>query len=305
MVFSTAEMSFHPAGPVVRLFRFVRVLLHLAVGVAKAGLIYTRVDKTRQALMLKRWSAGLLTILNVRLSVKGEPPPAASPNTMLVANHISWLDILALNAVCPSRFVSKAEVRGWPVIGWLCEKAGTLFIERARRRATAGVNQTIGGALGAGDCIGIFPEGTTSDGTMVGHFHASLLQPAVSAQAWLCPVAIRYCRPDGAVQTAAAYVDDMSFMDSLKRILAQPVIHVELAFLPPIFSEGKNRRELARLAETAIASALNLAAPRREPGKSHDLPAAPPKDSRPKNIPYPAPADLPEAADRALTSARK
>ncbi|PIQ09732.1 MAG: 1-acyl-sn-glycerol-3-phosphate acyltransferase [Hydrogenophilales bacterium CG_4_9_14_3_um_filter_59_35] len=226
--------------------------------------------------MIRRWSVRVLAILHVRLSVKGEVPDPSAAGVMFVANHISWLDIYLLDAVCPVRFVSKAEVRAWPVIGWLAVKIGTLFIERARRHDTARAGREVVDALGQGDCVAVFPEGTTSNGTWLRPFHASLLQSAITSGARLWPVAIRYVHRDGTANLSPAYVDDMSFGASLFRILNQPDMEAEITYLEPLPVQGRSRRELAALAEKAIANALNLAAPGRKSDKPVYLPVAPP-----------------------------
>ncbi|MBI2313594.1 MAG: 1-acyl-sn-glycerol-3-phosphate acyltransferase [Betaproteobacteria bacterium] len=222
--------------------------------------------------MVREWSSQLLAILHVRLRVEGAPP--AGP-VLLVSNHISWLDIFVLDAVCATRFVAKVEVRSWPVIGWLCARAGTLFIERERRHDTGRASRTMLAALEAGDAVAVYPEGTTTDGTWLRHFHTSLLQPAVATGAAVRPATIRYLEADGRIAVAPAYVDDLTIWDSLLNIVAMPEIHAVMTFLPPIPAAGKNRRELTRAAEEAIASALSLAAPRRPPGTPGGPPAAP------------------------------
>lgn len=236
--------------------------------------------------MVRRWSSRLLSILNVRLQVEGAPP-SASGAILVVANHVSWLEIFLLFTVLRMRFVAKAEVRSWPLVGWLCLRTGTLFIERERRHDTGRVNQSMAAALEAGDAVGVFPEGTTTDGTWLRHFHTSLLQPAVLAGAPVCPVALRYHDGHGRVSTAPAYVDDLSFWDSVKNILAAPEIHAVMRFLPLIPFAGRNRRELTRLAEEAIASALSLAVRHKPPETPGGPKAAPPTIPRPTGSPSP------------------
>lgn len=214
--------------------------------------------------MARNWSARLLSILNIRLRYRGTPPSAEIQRAMLAANHVSWLDVYSLITVCPARFVAKAEIRGWPLLGWLSRNAGTLFIERSKRSDTARINDRISEALMIGDRVAVFPEGTTSDGTALKHFHASLLQPAVTVAAMLYPVAIRYTDVTGKLSTAAPYVE-IPLTVSLGRILRQRRIDVELIFADPISSSGKNRRELARAAEQAIALALSLPVPHKSP----------------------------------------
>lgn len=266
--------------------RLLRLALHFVEALFRAAFLYPRASGPDQTQMLRRWSFKLLSILNVRLRVEGTPPPASGA-VLVVANHVSWLEIFLLFTVLRMRFVAKAEVRSWPLAGWLCLRTGTLFIERERRQATGRVNQSMTAALKAGDAVGVFPEGTTTNGAWLRHFHASLLQPAVLAGAPVCPVALRYHDGQGRVSTAPAYVDDLSFWDSVKNILAAPEIHAVLHFLPPIPSAGRNRRELARLAEEAIAGALSLEVRHRPPETPGGPKAAPPTIPRPTGSPSP------------------
>lgn len=254
-------------GFLIRNWRLVWLVLHLLVGVIKAALLLPLVGRARRTELIRRWSLRVLAILNVRLSVKGEVPDLSAAGVMFVANHISWLDIYLLDAVCPVRFVSKAEVRAWPVVGWLAERIGTLFIERARRHDTARAGREVVDALMQGDCVAVFPEGTTGNGTMLRPFHASLLQSAINSEARLWPVAIRYVHRDGTANLSPAYVDDMSFSDSLRRVLAEPELVAEITYLEPLPVQGRSRRELAALAEQAIANALNLTVHGRKSGK--------------------------------------
>jgi 1-acyl-sn-glycerol-3-phosphate acyltransferase len=253
----------------IQIFRSIRLLLHVISGLIQSA-VYPHLDQPAQRRMAQRWSAQLLAILCIRLRHCGAPPSTEAPRVMLAANHISWLDVYSLNAVCPARFVAKAEIRGWPLLGWLSRNAGTLFIERTKRSDTARINADIADVLKVGDRVAVFPEGTTNDGTALRHFHASLLQSAVTASAILYPVAIRYTDIAGEISKAASYVN-ISLLESLRRVLAQPRIDVELIFTSPIDSSGKNRRELARYAEQAIAHALSLPLPHKAPEKSGDL----------------------------------
>lgn len=259
---------------IVRAWRLLRLGLHILRGLLTAAVVLPWSTSSLRLTLNREWSRSLLALLGVRLSIHGTPPNGASHKVMVVANHVSWLDIYLLNAAWPVRFVSKAEVRNWPVVGWLAEVTGTLFLERGKRRDTARINTAITSALSQGDCVAFFPEGTTTDGTHLRTFLASLLQPAIDAGAELRPVALRYFNADGSINTRAAYYDDMSMLDSLRNILAQREIRAELLFLESISCANKTRRELARQAEAAISSALNLANPHRTPETPDDPRAA-------------------------------
>ena len=242
---------------IIGVFRAARVVLHLACGLMIAS-VFNWLSQSVRRRILRRWSAQLLNILNV--SITAEKSMHALRSGIIVTNHISWLDVFVLNAVIPMRFVAKSEVRQWPLIGWLCARAQTLFIERGRARDAARINKQIVQLLQNGECLAVFPEGTTTDGTQVGSFHASLLQPAVDAGAEVHPVAIRYQDAQGAHSTAAAYIDDLSFAASLWNILNCRNLHVRLLATPSLDAAGSDRRTLTRAAWQQISNAHNSAA---------------------------------------------
>lgn len=257
-----------PAGRLRQIARSVRLVLHIISGLIQSA-VYPHVSQSAQRRMSQNWSARLLSILHVKLHCSGSPPTAEMQRVMLAANHVSWLDVYSINAICPARFVAKSEIRGWPFFGWLSHNVGTLFIERTKRSDTARINEHIAQALTIGDRVAVFPEGGTGDGTALHHFHASLLQAAVTVEAMLYPVAIRYTDAAGEISRVAPYVG-ISLLESLRRVLRERRIDVELIFGAPIDSAGKNRRELARSVEHAIASVLSLPLPHKRLGKSVD-----------------------------------
>lgn len=236
--------------------RITRVALHLMHGMLTIALAFPFFAPARRKAAIRRWSRKMLDIVGVRLRVHGQPPRRGEKPAMVVANHVSWLDIYVINAVSPVRFVAKSEIRRWPVIGWLSMKTGTLFIERARRRDTARITGLVSDALLAGDVCAVFPEGTTTDGSQVLPFHSSLLQPALIAGAEVYPVALRFERADSSLCTEAAYDGDKSLWQTLMEIAAQPVIHAHVWFLDPVDGGGAHRRELARSTRQAIARRL-------------------------------------------------
>ncbi len=233
-----------------------RIMLHLLRGLLTVAAIFPFIDPVRRRGAVQGWSHALLRILSVQLHVHGEPPYTRPRPVMLVANHVSWLDIFAINAAIPVRFIAKSEVRAWPAIGWLSAKTGTLFLERARRRDTARINGLVSEAMLAGDAVAVFPEGATTDGSQVLSFHGSLLQPALLAAAEVQPVALRFARSDGSLCVEAAYDGDKSLWDTFRLILAQPAIHAHVWFLPSLPAGAADRRALAQAAHDAIANRL-------------------------------------------------
>lgn len=205
----------------------------------------------------QRWSRRLLALLGVELHATGA---AIEPGCLLVANHISWLDIFVINALAPSAFVSKADVRAWPLIGWLAAKNETVFLRRGSRGHAKIINAEIGALLGTGRNVTIFPEGTTTDGSHVLHFHAALLQPAIEAGHSIQPLAISYHGPDGRSSRAPAYDGDLSLGQSLASLIAEPRLVARTTGMSPLSTtRNTSRRELAHTARAAIKARVDHA----------------------------------------------
>jgi 1-acyl-sn-glycerol-3-phosphate acyltransferase len=181
---------------------------------------------------------------------------------LVVANHLSWLDILVLGGVQPMRMVAKREVREWPVIGALAERAGTLFVDRAGLRALPTVVAQAAVALREGGVVGLFPEGTTWCGAARGEFRRAGFQAALDAGVPVRPVAQRMRLPDGTSTAVGAFIGEDTLLDSLLRVARLPELVIEVEVLPLLLPEpGLDRRELARRAELAIAAATGVPAP--------------------------------------------
>ncbi len=253
----------------LRVVRAGRVMLHVIQGLATTALVFPLLRMPERYALIRRWSRQLLRMLRVSTRIEGLPEGDLPGNLLIVANHISWLDIFVLHAVRPSRFIAKAEVRRWPVLGHLVAGCGTLFLDRGRRKDAHRINEQARSALAAGDTIAIFPEGTTSDGRSVLPFRSSLLQPIVDAGGHLQPVAIRYLGPGGIHNDAPAYVGETTFLDSFWRVLGERRLVVELTFGPQLATNARHRGELSRQAEAIIRRALEQS--RRDSGPGiHD-----------------------------------
>ena len=164
--------------PLLALWRVARVTVHVLHGMAVMALRFPSLDAAGRHARIGWWSAGLVRVVGVELRTTGRPRPGA---TLLLANHVSWLDIAELHAVVPhARFVSKADVLRWPLLGWLIKGAGTLFIARDRKRDALRVVHAMAEALRAGETVAVFPEGTTGPGPAPLPFHANLLQAAIA-----------------------------------------------------------------------------------------------------------------------------
>jgi len=173
-------------------------------------------------------------------------------------NHISFLDILALDALRPVHFIAKSEIRDWPVIGTLCVRTGTIFIERGRRHAVHQVLGTMARQLREGEVVSFFPEGTTSDGTRLLPFHTNLFEAAVRGGAPVRPVVLRY-EQYGQASTLAAFIDDLSLLDCALTVFAAQGLSLHLQILDPVPSEGLTRHQLsARVREAMPVESIDL-----------------------------------------------
>lgn len=251
--------------------RMVLLLVHVLAGLAIAGLIFPWLAQAGRNRIIRGWSRMLLAICGARLRLAGPPLPPAIARTgiapgsggrMLLSNHISWIDPFALNASVPSRFVAKAEIRAWPLLGTLVTRVGALYIERGRRHAVASMNHRVRDCLQAGETVAVFPEGTTTDGRALLPLHSNLVAPALEVGAECWPVALRYTE-DGAPSTAAAFIGEMSIVASLWNILLARRLQIEVAFLEPVPTLGElNRHHIAEAAAERIAAWLDVPAPR-------------------------------------------
>jgi len=251
---------------------FARIGLNVVLGLLIVGLYFPFAAPPRREALIGWWARGVLRICGITLQVEGVP---LRQGVMKLFNHVSWLDIYAVNAVAPVRFIAKSEIRSWPIFGYLAAQTGTLFLERGRRHAVHRANGVVANILREGGRVGVFPEGTTGDGTSLLPFHANLIQAAVDAAAPVQPVALCYLDADGGLSTAVAFVGDMSLLESMRRTLLAAPLSVHLVFLEPIESAGRSRHELAQQARAAIGASLGSNIAGTAPETAPDLQAAP------------------------------
>ena len=243
-------------------WRLLRAALHVLHGMV----VMTRfpaLDAAARHEHIRWWSAGLVRAMGLTLQVSGTPRPGA---TMIVANHISWLDIAAIHAAAPhARFVSKADVLSWPLLGWLIRNAGTLFIERDRKRDAVRVVHAVAEALIAGDTVAVFPEGTTGTGPELLPFHANLLQAAVATATPVQPVVLRFSDARGPFSPAVAFIGETTLLQSLWRVASAQGLAVSVELLPAVGTRHADRRALAahlhELVSDRLSESVHRAAP--------------------------------------------
>jgi 1-acyl-sn-glycerol-3-phosphate acyltransferase len=281
-----------------RLFRLSLLLLLAMAGLFIELLVFPLLSSQVRRRVIRDWSRALLRTCGLRLQAHFVGPAAGAmqdagrqdagredaparraleeqaPGRLLVANHTSWLDIFAINALATSAFVAKAELRRWPLAGWLIALAGTVFIERARRHAVHQVIQQLRERIRSGFPVAVFPEATTSIDPALLPFHANLLQAAIAENTAIVPLAIRYLDADGMPSREAAYVGDSTFIESLWTVLGARGLVVSVGLMDLVPAEGRNRHELARELRALISSALGSPTPDTSPGTAAASPGA-------------------------------
>jgi len=230
------------------------LFLHILQGMLICATVFPWIGKEARRQRIRKWSLRMLAICGVELEVEDRRTGhAPQEGAMLVSNHISWLDIYVIHCWEPTRFVAKSEIRSWPVIGWLCDKTGTIFIERANKRDAHRVLHRIADEMKKGDLVGVFPEGTTTDGSKVLPFHANLLQASISGNIPVQPVGLSYVdAATGELALAPAYIDDITLLECMDSILRAPRIKARLTIGPVLQPEGLGRRELAESARAVV-----------------------------------------------------
>ncbi len=243
-----------PVAPFLFLFRFVCVSAWVLLGLLTELLVFPVWDRVRRRGFVGGWSCGLLRLCGVRVRRLGHPVTRGA--VLWVANHVSWVDIFVLNGVRTTSFVAKSDIRRWPVIGLLVAWAGTLFIDRRHRHAVRDAGRQMRACFDQGDAVGLFPEGTTTDGADVLPFHAGLFDAAVQAGVPTQPVALRFLK-HGRHAPELAFVGEQTLVANLWFLLGSRGVSVECNFLAPIpAADGLSRAELARRAQAAIGAAV-------------------------------------------------
>lgn len=227
-------------------------------GLIIAGVIYPALDvlykparaKQKRGLLKLAWLKWFAGILNLQITHKGEMPNTAS---LLVSNHISWVDIIVLGQFTPAHFAAKSDILAWPIIGYLARQGGTIFIRRGNRQQAKALAEEMVWLLKQNGTVIAFPEGTTTTGDKVLPFHASLFQAALLAKADIQPVAIQY---QGEATRVAPFIGEDEFVPHLLKMLAMDKIEVSVTFLPTIATAGKNRQFVSNKARDSILDSV-------------------------------------------------
>ena len=235
------------------LWRLLACTAHVLRGALTCALVFPFLAPKARMRRVGTWSAQMLQLMGIALEPQGTPHPGP---LLVVANHISWLDILAINAVRPVRFVSKADVRHWTLIGYLVASGGTLFIERERKRDAMRVVHQMAQALRAGDVVAVFPEGTTGDGRGLLPFHANLLQAAIATATPVQPVALRFADAASPVSAAVEFLGETTLVASIWRVARAQGLRVRVQLLATEATAHLDRRALSERLRGEIHAAL-------------------------------------------------
>ena len=248
-----------PAEPLLRalryLYRLPMLAWHVLVHLPVVMVLMVRGGAPAHA-AIRWWARGLLRVFGMRVERQGTP---LAGGTLFVANHISWIDIIALHSQHMMGFIAKSEIRGWPLVGWLTAQAETIFLRRGNADSLGDVMAEMSQRLRAGRAVAAFPEGGTRNGRELGAFHARIFTAAVDADAPVQPVALCFGARCEA-QHVVAFAPRESFMGNLVRLLGEPPRPVTVSFLEPILhSEQEGRRGIATLARARIERAMAAA----------------------------------------------
>ena len=237
---------------------WVRVLVHVLAGVFTLSLIFPFISQSQKDRKTQLWSERLLNIFKLKLVVIGKENVTSAP-ALFAANHISWLDIHAINACKPIRFVAKSEVRSWPIFGWMAMQLGTVFIRRDSARHARQVVEQMAEVLKT-ESICIFPEGTSTNGAQVLPFKPNLFESALAAKCPIYPLSIRYIsRRTGLRSDSPAFIGDMGLLESMSRVIQDPglvvQVHLLMPYEPPILGDS-DRKQVAAYCQESIAQTL-------------------------------------------------
>ena len=248
------------AAPTPKLRRFARgarVVLHLLGGLAWVSIAFPFFSLERRRWVRNRWSRKLLSLFCFELRISGTLPETPG---LIAANHVSWIDIFAMNALTPVAFVSKDDVIHWPIIGTLARHNETIFLQRGSRGHAHTIGKDMAERLKHGSWLAVFPEGTTTDGTHLHPFHAALLQPAIDAGVPVTPVALRYEDMSGNQSLLPAYTGDTSLWKSFCMILSARHLVIRMTIGDPVQIEpgsgSQGRKKLAHTLHDGIGRVL-------------------------------------------------
>ena len=234
------------------LWKLLRGLWHVLVGMWTIYVRFPQFSLEQREMRVQAWALKFLALWDIHLKVLGRP--VQNGPALMVANHISWLDISVIHAARHCRFVSKSDIRDWPLLGTLATGAGTLYIERTSRKDALRMVKDMAEAMKNGDVVAVFPEGTTSDGRDLLPFHANLIQSAILAEAPVQPMSLKFIDArSGEPSFAPCYIGDDTLLGSIWRTLKAPKIIAVVHFGELQQAQGRDRRAWAHDLHQSVA----------------------------------------------------
>ena len=241
------------------LIKYLQLVGQMVSAIWILWFVFPRVDRDTQLNQIQVWAKKTLQVMGLRVHYE-EASSTAQMSRMpliLVANHVSWLDVLIIQSLQPSIFIAKSEVRQWPLVGAMAQASGVVFVDRESTRSTLKMVESVSLALQQGYCVAGFPEGTSSEGREVSLFHANLFEAAVHHQIQVQPLALRYSDPiTGELCSRAAFVGDMGFLSSLHQVMTAPCIQAGVFRGEMLSPQGHSRRSLANLSHRCVRTQL-------------------------------------------------
>lgn len=242
------------------LIKYFRLWLAFAHAFLLVWFKFPRASREEKLSHIQNWSRHVLALLGITVEVtQASPLTSPQPTQLLVANHVSWLDVLVIQALQPCVFVAKSEVANWPLVGSIARACGVVFVDRSSSTSARKMVDDVTNALHHGYCVAGFPEGTSSVGHTVSLFHANLFEAAIHRDVHVLPLAVRYTHArSGHLCTNAAFVGDIGFLASLHQIMTTPdlcvSVHTGLAIAP----RGHSRRTLAHVCHRSVVHQLQM-----------------------------------------------
>ena len=242
------------------LIKYLRLLAAFANAFSILWFKFPRATREQKLMHIQAWSTHVLDVIGVRLNITPSSTSIGSHKTqLLVANHVSWLDVLVIQAMHPCVFVAKSEVRHWPLVGSMAQACGVVFVDRGSPSSARRMVDDVASALHNGYCVAGFPEGTSSEGNAVSLFHANLFEAAINHHIPVQPLAIRYTNPQtGDLCLKAAFIGEIGFVQSLHQVMTATGIHAKVHAGDLLSPQGHSRRTLAHLTHRSVSSQLEL-----------------------------------------------
>jgi 1-acyl-sn-glycerol-3-phosphate acyltransferase len=243
------------------LIKYLRLAFAFGLAFWILWIKFPKLSKDDKLQAIKNWSQKTLNILGIHVVYESDHAHMATNRAplLLVANHVSWIDALIIQAIQPSIFVAKSEVKHWPIVGQIATGCGVVFVDRGSPSSARRMVDDVASALHHGYCVAGFPEGTSSEGHTVSLFHANLFEAAINHHIPVQPLAIRYTNPQtGARCLKAAFIGDIGFVQSLHQVMTASGIQARVHVGETLSPQGHSRRTLAQLTHRTVSTQLEL-----------------------------------------------